>query len=74
MRSNRQEAREAGDVKFLGRVCTSCGGNVRYTRSGCCVECQRKRDLRACGQRQNDPRAFSYPVFVLGKIPESLKK
>lgn len=69
MLNNRKLARDAGEVKFIGRVCDMCGGSERYTRSGCCVACQARRDLKNSGGRKNDPLAFQRPVFVLGRVP-----
>lgn len=36
---NRQAAREAGSVKYVGRPCPRGHNGVRYTKSARCVDC-----------------------------------
>jgi len=39
----RREAKKAGEPRFFGKPCTKCGGEIRYTGSGCCVPCHSKK-------------------------------
>ncbi len=72
MRTDRLAARAAGDIKFIGRVCTKCGGNVRYVRSGFCVPCQ-ARNNKAIKEVRDAPDSFAHRVFVIG-TPHGMKK
>lgn len=38
-------AAAAGRLKFLGRPCRKCGGEVRYTSSRQCVACTKARAI-----------------------------
>lgn len=36
---SRMSAAKGGRVRFIGNPCKRCGGTVRYTSAGQCVEC-----------------------------------
>lgn len=38
--TQREEARAAGQAKYLGKPCTHGHGGMRYTSTGGCVECR----------------------------------
>ena len=68
MHKDRQLARAYGDIKFIGKVCDRCGGNVRYVKSNTCVACQAVKNT-AARRRTIGPTDFGHRVLVIGTPP-----
>lgn len=51
---DRSAALVAGETIYFGRPCTTCGAKGRYTSSGCCTGCTKRR---AADRQRGEPVA-----------------